>query len=129
MTLCAIGFYVRAGKRESCEIMIKVRLIPSSDRMANRAIVRIVLGHMVRVCRPFEIGLVTTVAFRRCSGILSADVALRTLRLNVCARQRVVCLVMNRKCRRTPSSSRMAFRACRDKEIGPVLRRRRLGIV
>lgn len=87
MTCQTVRLYVRAGQRELRRAMIERRFRPVVCRVANRAILRIIFRHVIRIGRTVVVALMArpTIRWRTC---VSRRVACLTLRLNVRTGQR-----------------------------------------
>lgn len=123
VTFQTIGLNMRASQRERRQIMIPERRIgPFRRRVTGLAIRRKELGRVHRIRNAVVIFFVALNTCGRRAGILSADVALRTVRLHVRTSQRESCLVVPRKLRRLPGIYRVTLLAGRRKSRSFVVR-------
>jgi hypothetical protein len=107
VTFEAVRLNVRARQRELCVIMIKGRAVPICCVVAKRAVMRILLSEVI--LRSVVIFFVTGPAVHRRARV-AIRVALKAVRLNVCAGQRELRrIVIERRLR--PVNGRVADRA------------------
>ena len=88
MALRALHADMRAGERERRLGVIELRALPLCGGVADRAILRELARHVLRIGRVLEIGQMAPHALRRSAGEDSVDVALRALHRSVGPGQR-----------------------------------------
>ena len=101
---------VGSGQRECGLVVIEHRAIPGSGGVAGRAGGREAGRYMIRVSRPGEVGLVSTVAIGRKGGVVVVDVAGRAGHglMRAGQRERRLVVIENRA---IPGRGRVASRA------------------
>ncbi len=111
---------VGAGQGERRAAVIKLCRGPAVGVMADRAVVIVIAGHMIRIADSLVIGLVTGPAVRWRAHVLPVDMALYAGHGHVCPGEReLTCVVI--KCGRAPACGGVTSGALTRKLVDEVI--------